>query len=770
MRLSTLLLALSIAAPATIHAAPFDMSGERTNDVLSDTGTATDVAPVIIPPPEPVVAAKLRYLVPFPRLTLDGEVASRHWTVFLTPAQAAAAQTLNYGYRSSIFVTPETSRMAVYINDTLVSDELIQSPEQTSERRITLPRNLLKPGANKVSFRALQQHRTDCTVESTFQLWTEILPEKTYLSLDPAAPEPVATLDDLKAIGVDKTGRTHFRIVVSDLADLSQTDAMMRLSQSLSLLARMPNQSIEVTDSLAKADGPGEMTVVVGVASSLAEMLPNLPDSAKTGPFTGFVKHPKSGTPIMVVSGPDRDAMKASIDNIANTIDRPEQIQRDMLATQAWTGSETPFLTSGTSLTFAKLGVSTIEFSGRRYRTGFDIGIPADFYAGAYGEAQILLDAAYSSEILPGSHIDVYVNGSVAATVPVTSTSGGILRHLPIRVTMRHFQPGSNRIEIEAVLKAKGDQACVAGAAPEAEPRFGLFSSSEFRMPDFARIAELPNLSTVSGTGFPYGRDYKEISLFIDRLDSPTLSVSATFLGKLAMAAGRPMNIKSSNSSARIGDTNTIFVGAISQIPQAALDSVRVSDAARSAWGNKTAEIAVGNDNAEAFDEWRSRVRGSTWLGQVSAFEDWMKQTFDISFGSLQFLPTSEDDTLPPNSANFLMAQGQSPQGSGTWTVLAAPNGTDLVKGMSYFADEQNWRELRGRVVMFDSAKKAVEAVAAARTTLIETQPFSMKNYRLIAANWLSTNILSYAALFAGGSILLGVVTSGLLNAFGRRK
>jgi hypothetical protein len=770
MKTCAALLALLIAAPLSVFAAPFDMTKERANEGIVLTEPKIDAVPVIVPKVEPTVQGKLRYLLPFPRLMLDGEIASRSWTIYLTPGQAAATQKLNYGYRSSIFVAPEASRIAIYVNDTLVSEEPAQSPEQISERSIDLPRDLLQPGANKISFRVVQQHRTDCTIESTFQLWTEILPDKTYLALDPAAPEPGGTIDDVKAIGVDKTGRTHFRIVVPDLGDQAQTDEVMRLSQALALLARMPNQSFDIADQIGAADGPGTVTIVVGIASRLSDMLPDLPDTARTGAFTGFVKEPKSGRPIMVMSGPDRQSIKASIESITTALERPEDIQRETLVTQAWTGSETPFLRAGTSLSFARLGVSTAEFSGRRFRTGFDIGVPADFYAGAYGEAQILLDAAYSSEIMPGSHIDVYVNGSIASTVPITSTSGGLMRHLPIRVTMRHFQPGTNRIEIEAVLRAKGDLACVPGTTPSAAPRFALFNSSEFHMPDFARIAELPNLSAVAGTGFPYGRDYHPISLFLDRMDERTLSVSATFLGKLALSAGRPVETISGNSSVRIGEGNAIFVGAISQIPQAALNRIHVADAARNAWGNQAAEIADGTTNAEALDEWRTRVRGGSWLGQISAFEDWAKQTFDISFGSLQFLPTEEVETLPPNSSSFLMAQGLSPEETGTWTVLAAPDGADLLAGMDFFSDEQNWRELDGRIVMFDGAKKAIATLPATRTKLIETQPFSVANYRLIAANWLSTNILSYAALFAGASTMLGLATSVLLNAFGRRK
>lgn len=770
MRLAPLLLALFLAGPMPAFSAPFDMSGERPKDAVIEPDKTPDPAPVVVQKVEPVTPAKLRYLVPFPKLTLDGEIAERTWTLYLTPGQAASALKLNYGYRNAILIAPETSKMSVYINDTLVSDQPVQSSNGVTERNVEIPRDLLQPGANTISFRALQQHRTDCTIESTYELWTEIIPERTYLELDPAAPAPGGTIEDVKAIGVDKLGRTHFKIVVPQLQQQNQTDAVMRLSQALALLGRMPNQSFTVSDTIAAADGPGEMTVVVGPAATVAEILPALPASSSTGAFNGFVDEPKSGRPVFVLSGPNWQSVSAAVEALATSVDRPAGVQRGTLDTQAWTGSEIPFLTESTSLTFAKLGVRTTEFGGRRFRTGFEVGVPADFYAGAYGEAQILLDAAYSSEIVPGSHIDVYVNGSIASTVPITSTSGGILRHLPIRVTMRHFRPGSNHIEIEAILRAKSDVACLPGTAPSAEPRFALFNSSEFRMPDFARIAELPNLSAISGTGFPYGPSRKPVTLLLDRTDVETLSVSATFLAKLAVAAGRPIPIMAENSTIRVGDGNAIFVGAISQIPQAALTQTHVADASRTAWGNMSAQVAQGSDNADALDEWKTRVQGGSWFVPLSSFGGWMQQTFDISLGSLQFLPTDEEATLPPNSSSFLMAQGLSPEGTGTWTVLAAPTGGDLLAGMDSISDEANWRQLTGRIVMFDKVRKSTISLPATRTTLVETQPFSLFNYRLIAANWLSTNILSYGALFGGASILLGLATSGLLNAFGRRQ
>ena len=207
-----------------------------------------------------------------------------------------------------------------------------------------------------------------------------------------------------------------------------------------------------------------------------------------------------------------------AIDDIAKQVDRPAGSLRTSLSTRAWRTPDVPMLLSASSFKFSELGVSTLEFAGRRLRTDFAVGVPSDFYADAYGEATILLDAAYSRGVLlPGSHIDVYVNDNIAATVPITTSGGEILRHLPIKVTMRHFRPGDNTIALEAILMTQADATCAPGAPAQASQRFVVFDSSEFVMPSFARVARTPDLAAISGTGFPYGRSEYAIPLIMDR-------------------------------------------------------------------------------------------------------------------------------------------------------------------------------------------------------------------------------------------------------------
>lgn len=751
---------------------PFDMSGER--------GPTTDTKPAIVDNTTPAVETKVpekarevsdtatrRYIIPATALMLEGEAASRSFPVYLTPQQAAAATSISLGYSNAVVVAPEVSSLTVVVNDVTVGEMPVQSPEGIKDMRFDLPAGLLRPGVNRVTFNAVQRHRTDCTIRSTYDLWTSLDPARTYLTVPRDTSGRLLTTDDIAGIGVGPTGKTKFTMVVPEMRQPVATNALMRLSQGLALMAKMPNQTFDVVDALPATGGAGELQVMVGTAADLLPLLPGLPASAGSSAIATFVDAPSGDHKIFVVSGPDWPAIEGAVEGMVSPIDRPLGVTREALSVRQRNAAEMPLLAGATTLKLASLGVRTAEFSGRRLRTSFDVGIPSDFYAGAYGEATLLLDAAYSAEVLPGSHVDIYVNGNIASTVPITSRNGGIFRHLPIRVTMRHFRPGPNRIDIETVLMTAADKVCAPGASASEEPRFALFDTSEFRMPRFARIAQLPNLAALSGTGFPYSRATDPIALYLDRLDTDTLSTSATFLGKMAVSSGRALQVRPESSALAIGERDAILFGTISQLPPLVLGQTHIEPESASSWGS--AGAGAGQDaTQDALNEWQSRVRGGSWRGQISALEAWLQETFDISLSSLRLLPGEEALVAPDDAARFLVAQGDSPERTAVWTVVSAPTGADLRAGMEAVAQDDRWQQFDGYMTLESKDADALDTRAVSRTRFVATQPWTFANVRLIAANWLSSNILAYALAFCALSILLGIATSGLLRRFGR--
>lgn len=711
-----------------------------------------------------------RYIVPFSELGLGGEYDRRSWSVYLTTEQAAAKARFTFTYQNAIVVAPEVSQLTVFINNRAIGEQQIGSPDSPSAVNFDIPPGLLQPGANLITFEANQRHRTDCSIDSTYELWSNIDPAGTYLSFAGQDAGQLSSTDAIRAIGVDSAGKTEFNLVVPAMEQPGTTKPLLRLAQGLSLLSGMPNQVFAFTTDEPSAGGPGKMAVLVGTAAELRPIFPSLPQGAESAPLAAFVTDPRSGSPTLLISGPSWQAVSTAIDTIVSPTDRAPEVRRDVLTTQRWSAPDAPLLFADTRIPLSQLGISTVEFSGRRFRTGFNVAVPADFYANAYGEAQILLDAAYSSKVLPGSHIDVYVNGNIASTVPIATTNGGIFRKLPIRVTMRHFKPGLNTIAIEAVLMTQDDAACVPGATASQTPRFALFDTSEFHMPDFARVGQRPNLAAMAGTSYPYGRNPDPTPLFIDRTDADTLSAAATLLGQLAIMAGHPIAIETVASPSVIGDRNAIFIGSISQMPATALTQVNVATASQASWRPVADSQPTEIDNGKALEEWRSRISGGALQGRIAAFREWLRRNFDITASSLQFVPNAEQVFTPPNVATLMVAQGKSPDGGGTWTVVTAPSAKDLREGLNALTAQMNWPQISGHITTFSSRTGKIESVPVTRFDFVPSDGVSIANYRLIAANWLSTNILSYSFLLVVLSLLIGLATSRMLSRLGRSK
>lgn len=701
-------------------------------------------------------------------MVFSGESTQRAWTLYLTPEQASSRTSLNLGYQNAVIVAPESSRLRLTINGKVVVDVPIASSDNPSSLQFPIPPGLLHAGMNDIAVSAVQRHRTDCTIESTYELWTQIDSASTYLSFDDPEAARWRRIEDIRAIGADANGATTFNMIVPAMEQTGSTAPVVRLAEALALMANMPNQSFALSERSRGLPKPGSVNVLVGSASEIAERLEKLPEGAQVSPTSAVVDDPRLGPSTLVVTGPNWQAVEQAIEDIARPVDRPVGSQRAILSTRNWRTPETPMLVSARNLKLSDLGVSTQEFSGRRLRTEFDVGIPSDFYANAYGQAMILLDAAYSQDVLPGSHIDVYVNDNIAATVPITTSGGEILRHLPIKVTMRHFRPGDNSVAIEAVLLTQADATCAPGATGLQDKRFVLFDSSELVMPDFARIGRTPNLAAIGGTGFPYNRADYSLPLIVERTQPEAMSAAATFMAQMSVAAGRLIPVDASISPAAVTDRNALFVGPVSTVSPVVLTQLGVASNVASKWGERVASAQPNTDTT--FDEWRQKLRGSGWRGQVSSFEDWMNRTFNISMNSFRLLPGRDPDFTPSDGSTLLIAQDSSPTGEGSWTLVAAPSPATLQQGMRTLVQQDIWRKMEGRIATLDAVSGKLSQVPVSKFEFVETERFSLRNYRLIIANWLSANALAYALALTCLSIVLGLVTARLLGSLGRRQ
>lgn len=742
-----LLLAMLSTGSLPAMAQPtFDMTPESDLRVAPSVpySTPANAEPV---PIAPVTEPRFEhFLFPGGDFRLTGEESRQAVMVYLTDEQAAAPARLQLSYLNAVVVAPEISQLAVKINGTELVRNAIASSSAPSLVGIDVPAGLLRAGANRIEFSATQRHRTDCTISSTYELWTEISSAAAVLSFKGTDLGQVRQLSDLAAIGVGADGSTTIRLITPVLSDAEAKRVAIDLVQKLALALRVANLHIELATTPSEANLPGVLDVVLGPAADLPAEFAQYQAQAGLGAIAAMLMVP-SGANTLLVSGPDWTSVDqatgailvaAPISTTRPRIDLPYAI---------------PTLLGGQSVSLSDLGVPTTEFNGRRYSALFQFELPPDFYANLYGEAEMVLDAAYSSDVLPGSEIDIYANGQIASATPLLRTDGGLLRDTVIRFPMKNLRPGRNELEVVVNLNARSDQACIPGWTGQAPVRFVFSSSTQFRLPDYARAATLPNLQALTGSAWPYALD-QQVPLVLGSNTDSTIA-AMTLLARAATASGKVLPVNLTSEGQLRPDQNAIFVMPVAELSQPTIERVNLAPGA----------TGTSADDRVALDRFRA---GDGPSSGVNGFADWALSRVGLTTKDLRVLP-GQDSPYPVAANSVVLAQAMQPEG-GLWTLLTGPDSANMVMGAQRLAVTAQWRQVGGRVSTLAAADTAVTAVETMEPRLVQTQPFSLWNLRLVAANWFSGNILIFTGVLAAAALLLMMATALMLGKTGRQK
>lgn len=811
---------LSIGSPVqTRTPSPFDEPdpggdlgmGARTG-APGAAGAAPAPAPRQLPAANPAID---RFVLPSSDPRLTGEVDSQTWTVYLSESEVAKPARFSIGFVNAVLVVPEVSRLRVYINGRAILVSALNAPEEPVQVTADVPSGVLVPGPNKIRVEVSQRHRVDCSVDATYELWTRIEPRYTGFSFA-GGRVPVLRLADLPSVGVDDTGATRIRVLRPEGLDADMAARLIKVSQAIALRGRFDHPVVEVVaPGERSASRPGVMNVILAPAPALPGLMATPPNDASVRPVAVLRNDPVTDLPTLVLSGPawpDVDVAAERFQVAAFDADRDT-----VRGARVWRSPDIPTFTCAQTVTLAELGVLTEEFSGRRYQTSFLIRLPSDFYAAAYGVAELRLDAAYSAEVLPSSRIDVYVNDSLTVTVPITGRRGGLFQQWPVRMVMRHFRPGVNEVRIEAVLKTEADEICLPGATMLGKGRFALFNTSQMSFPDFGRIGRLPNLAAFAASGFPYD-EFRQTLAVQTAVDEPaTLGAAGTVLARMAVSRGQVFPTDLTQNAADLFNRSALLVGAMPFLAPTVMSQMGLSEDLRTRWTGPVSEdparaasdrfsamidrlrkanasgnvagqtvapvnpsiqtginpdLARGDMSAtrDLYVQWRSNLTEGSWFGRMrQSFADWFQQNLDATLRTMSLSGTLSQQIDFSSRASILFAQSLAPSGQNQlWTLVTSPTPTLLSEGVEAVTAANVWIRLDSRAAAYRIDTDTFQTFHTNDVFFIPTAPLSFVNMRLIAANWFSINVLFYAAGLLMTCVLLGVSTWALVRRIGR--
>lgn len=767
----------------------------------------------------PAAAQRInRFLLDRPDVRLTGEIDAVSAPIFLTPAEASQSARISVGFVNSVVVMPEASRLAVWVNGQKTIEVPIEATSDPLYFEFPLPAGLLRPGMNQVRIGATMRHRVDCSIGGTYELWTQLVPSMTGLSFSSGA-QPVSRVSDLPAVGADDTGATRLYALNAGAGDPVNIGRMLKAAQVASVLGRFRHPVVTMVDSLDKVPvAPGTMVLAVGTVADVRPLTSAGASEGVNGPIVAFQNEPGRGVPILVLSGGNPAQVDAAIDRL-NAL-----IERDINQTRAagrlpWRAPDVPAYLGGESYTFRELGVPTEEFSGRHFKTAFEFSLPPDFYAEGYANVNFRIDAAYTPEVLAGSTLQIYVNDEIAMTFNLTSTDGDFLRQRLISVPMKSFRPGTNVVRVEANLATRTDQACLPGTTMNQAKRFVLFNTSRLIIPVFARLGVLPNLAALSANGFPLGVGTDQpVAVYVPG-GRPAAGAAATLMARLAVSRGRVFNIAAATAAAQIDHRPAVIVSALPDLDPGILNRVGLAELALGAQSlpqNRSpaedappsgprpgkdagavdavlsqvealrrqqeqdgvygvpVEQAAGNaataanldDTGAIYARWREGMSGADQVRKW--FRDmmrWLDDAIGINAKNLGASFGTGTQAEVPAQYTALIAQNfAESSGMITWTLLTADDNTSLAAGAEGITAPQAWRRLDGQLSSYQWQTGLVRTSADLKQRVFETVPFSLTNWRLIAANWFSLHIVSYAFFLILASAGLGVATWIMIN------
>lgn len=788
----------------------------------SDPKAGTPKAEPAAPPVPVVNQSILRHLPNSAQgFRIIGEIGGGEWPVFLTDAQSKQTLRFRVGYVASVAVMPEASSLTLWINDKVVGRTRIAAPLGVRTTEFEIPAGLLQYGFNSVRLGVEQRHRVDCSLQATYELWTQIDPSQTGLVL-PAEDPGVEKLADLAALSADAQGALPIRAVIQKKAGPKSIEKIIEAAQMISLSGRFDQPLVEFGPL---AGGDHGINLIVGTEQEIAA-LPGLEGAVAPGKRVTVLRATPTRRTSVIVTGKTPDDLAESLALLTATA-KPLGSVAGIRAATAFPGYR---MEGGTRVRFRDFGINTQEFGGRFFRASANVMMPPDFYPADYGKMIISLDGGYAAGLKQGSEIVVTVNDRTAANLNLPRTSGEVFQGSQIPIPLGLLRPGLNRIEIQAHVPRPADRDCDPLASLEDKRRFLLLESSEIIVPPLARIARMPNLAVTTTGAFPYAAESAaRPKLFVPAPDRNTMSAAATLAARLSVSAGVAMPFELTLTAPRPGSGPTLVVSSLRSLNEDVattsgidiqkarqawrprMEGTEVSDTAFSAteiamrrrfamqrnlpaactYPNRGVLLAArapvsvpvqpvssstGKNGRSLLDEWKEDVTGGSWWTRAWTFvrdtatqagrgaSDWTRET-----ASGWMKPVAP----PPSvSARTSLIVSQHIAGGSTndvWTFVLAPTSQALSEAVNCLVDPRIWQQVDGRVSYLDASEARVETLPAEDLKFISTQPLSVANLRLVLASWLSLNQFAFVGIMLLLACVLSGSTRSLLRNLGRK-
>lgn len=744
-KLQNLLLLALLASASSAHSAPSLLPQEEKPAASSTsmaTGSGTATAADRIPFTEAASESRLK-----------GERDTRYLSFFISPEQAKLGGTLRLSYVNAVSIRPDDAMLAVSINGSLPQQMPIRSPQGVSSVDLKVDKNTLKPGWNLVSLTAQQHHRVDCSLDATYELWTQLdVTASGFLPVAGTARNAAATL---LSAGRKEDSRTELRVIMAGDMEAGFRQSLP-VVQTLALL--LGRKDLKVSFASTSSPAPG-IELFIGDANS-AWQTPEGRRVVGSAPTGLSVQALGDGRVQVVVRGNSEQALSAGLLQALNGPFKPVLEGHAEPSALGIIKADQP----GTHH-LSDLGYKPEPFTGRLFRTSFQAVMPADFYPGDYGAVTLKLSAATAPKLAPGAQLLVRINDKAVTSHGLIDPNGTILKDKILDIPLRAFRPGMNTVDILAELPREEDKLCDPLVRDESKPRFLLLDETSISVPALARAGRVPDLAALAGRAYPFSGS-SAFDLVVGAASPAQLSAAATLLTRLALSAGQPFAVN-------------LVVGMPARSGNGARNQLVLSSAQTQGMAAKSARLSNtsldGLTTASVLNQTVAEPEPSDPRALLDAFQAKTSQDRDepglkenLATGlqrGLSFISRwlayreAENDPAPIKNSDVLvrLSQSQSETETAVITTVSAATDTELEQGVDALTKPAEWWRLNGGSAVVLRSTGEVVSTATGDYHFYPLADTSLSNLRRLAAAWLSDHFAFYALAIAALVSLVGL-------------
>jgi len=496
---------------------------------------------------------------------------------------------LKFSYINSASLLRKNSQLVVRLNGTPLAQMKLDPNAPEAHAEIDLPKLLLQPGYNELTFHVSQHYSEQCELPCAPELWTRIKLDEAEISFEyDLKPVPLSIaaianfLFDAKNISKPKVNMitesgnqevlTLGGVVASGVA-IRYDYRPVQFSTSEKLNLNMDNVLLGTSEFVA--DFLSQYDISIDISKPHIQVF-HLPYKEEVDGKVEIKQNLKRA--LLVITGVDAKQLQIAVKSFdILSLPFPDsnkmQVHEFELPEIAlYSGKQ--MITPGAPYPFKKLSYETFTFRG--FSSGnetLNFRVPPDFLIKPNQYVDVSLNFAYGAGFRVDSVLKVELNGHYVYSIHLDNPRGALVSNYKVSLPTYLFEGGINELSFSPVLTPLITENC---SFIHAENLFlTLFDSSSLTFPEMPHQIEMPRLDLLFVNGFPFTRwpDGYQTLVLLPEIDNHHLAAAYNMISILSQKNGYPLlGMKIATEVPANFDGEILMIGTLDTLPKRYLE------------------------------------------------------------------------------------------------------------------------------------------------------------------------------------------------------